>query len=159
MQELATERVLVLGVGNLLMGDEGVGIHAVRELMKRPLPPHVDVVDGGTAGLELLHFMEGYDRVLIIDAVEAGEEPGAILRFTPEDITSQAGDLAISLHQTEVLEVFSLAAYLGRDLPPIVVYGVQPQAMDWSTELSPTVEDQLHLLLDAVQAELSTDMA
>ena len=157
MQELATERVLVLGVGNLLMGDEGVGIHAVRELMKRPLPPHVNVVDGGTAGLDLLHLMEGYSRVVIIDAVEAGEEPGAILRFTPEDITSQDGELAISLHQTELLEVFSLAAYLGRDLPPIVIYGVQPQAMDWSTELSPTVEDRLDSLLDAVQEELSLD--
>ena len=155
MQEPAAERVLILGVGNLLMGDEGVGIHAVRELMKRPLPPHVDVVDGGTAGLELLHLMEGYSRVVIIDAVEAGEEPGAVLRFTPEDITSQAADLAISLHQTDLLEVFSLAAYLGRDLPPIVIYGIQPEAMDWSTELSPTVRAKLPRLLSALFGEIS----
>jgi hydrogenase maturation protease len=154
MQAPERRRVLVLGVGNLLMGDEGVGVHAVRALMERPLPPHVDVVDGGTAGPELLHFVEGYDRVLIIDAVEAGEEPGAILRFTPQDVTSQAGDLAISLHQTEVLEVLALAAYLGRDLPPIVIYGVQPEAMGWSTELSPTVQKRLDALLEAVQEEL-----
>jgi hydrogenase maturation protease len=155
MQQQKAERTLVLGVGNLLMGDEGVGIHAVRELMERPLPPHVDIVDGGTAGLELLHLIEGYSRVVIIDAVEAGEEPGAILRFTPEDLTPQEGDFAISLHQTEVLEVFSLAAYLGRDLPPIVIYGVQPQAMDWSTELTPIVQASLPRLLAALQRELS----
>jgi hydrogenase maturation protease len=154
MQAPEKRRVLVLGVGNLLMGDEGVGVHAVRALMERPLPPHVDVVDGGTAGPELLHFVEGSDRVLIIDAVEAGEEPGAILRFTPQDVTAQAGDLAISLHQTKVLEVLALAAYLGRDLPPIVIYGVQPEAMAWSTELSPTVQKRLDALLDAVQEEL-----
>jgi hydrogenase maturation protease len=155
MQEPSAERVLVLGVGNLLRGDEGVGIHAVRELTKRPLPPHVDVVDGGTAGLDLLHLMGEYDRVVIIDAVEAGEEPGAILRFAPQDITSQAGDFAISLHQTEVLEVFSLAAYLGRDLPPILIYGMQPEAMGWSTELSSTVQERLEALLDAIQEELA----
>jgi hydrogenase maturation protease len=157
MQAPERRRVLVLGVGNLLRGDEGVGVHAVRALTKRPLPPYVDVVDGGTMGLDLLHFMESYDRVLIIDAVEAGEEPGAILRFTPKDVTSQAGDFAISLHQTELLEIFALAAYLGRDLPPIVIYGVQPEAMGWSTELSATVEKRLDALLDAVQEELVDD--
>ena len=157
MQQQRADRILILGVGNLLRGDEGVGVHAVRELMKRPLPPHVDIVDGGTAGLELLHLMEGYSRVVIIDAVEAAEEPGALLRFTPEDITATAGDFALSLHQAELLEVFSLAAYLGRDLPPIVIYGVQPQTMDWSTELSPAVTDRLDALLDAVQEELSID--
>ncbi len=155
MQVAFAERVLVLGVGNLLRGDEGVGVHAVRELTKQSLPPYVDVVDGGTAGLDLLHLMEGYDRVLIIDAVEAGEEPGAMLRFTPQDVTSRTGDFAISLHQTEVLEVFSLAAYLGRELPPTIIYGIQPEAMDWSTELSSTVQERLGALLDAIQEELS----
>ena len=86
MSATAKERILVLGVGNLLMGDEGVGIHAIRELMERTHPPHVDIIDGGTAGLDLLHVMEGYQKVLIIDAVDVGEEPGAILRFSPQDV-------------------------------------------------------------------------
>ena len=155
MEKGPRERILVLGVGNLLMGDDGVGIHAVGELLKRALPPGVDVVDGGTAGLDLLRVMEGYAKVLIIDAVDAGQEPGAILRFTPEDITTQVVDFAVSLHQTEVLKVLELATCLGQSLPPIVVYGVQLREMAWGTELSPAVQDQLTPLVEAVLEEVS----
>ena len=155
MEKGPRERILVLGVGNLLMGDDGVGIHAVRELVKRTLPPGVDVVDGGTAGLDLLRLMEGYAKVVIIDAVDAGEEPGAILRFTPEDITTQTVDFAVSLHQTELLKVLELATCVGQSLPPIVVYGVQLMEMAWSTELSPAVQDQLTPLVEAVLEEVS----
>jgi hydrogenase maturation protease len=156
MSTAAKERILVLGVGNLLMGDEGVGIHAARELMERTLPQHVDVIDGGTAGLDLLHLMEGYQRVLIIDAVDVGEEPGAILRFGPQDVTSEDGDFPMSLHQTEVLRVLEFATYVGQTLPPVVIYGVQPETMEWSLELSPRVQAGLASLVAAVEEEIST---
>jgi hydrogenase maturation protease len=151
------QRVLVLGLGNLLMGDEGVGVHAVRELSKRRLPDHVDVVDGGTGGLEILDLVEGYDRVVIIDAVDAGMEPGSILRFRPEDVTREVSDFPLSLHQEKILGVLDLAHYLGRDLVPMVIYGVQPQAMCWSTELSPVVSARIDSLLGAVEEELSLE--
>jgi hydrogenase maturation protease len=154
MEEKPEGRVLVLGVGNLLLGDEGVGIHAVRELEKRDIPPSVDVVDGGTAGLNLLDLMRGYEQVIIVDAVDAGEEPGTILRFTPRQVASEAQELPLSLHQTEVLKVVELAAYLGQPLPPIVIYGIQPQAMDWSTELSPALQAKLSRLVDAILEEV-----
>lgn len=156
MSTTTKERILVLGVGNLLMGDEGVGIHAARELMERTLPPRVDVIDGGTAGLDLLHLIEGYERVLIIDAVDVGEEPGAILRFSPQDVTSQDGDFPMSLHQTEVLRVLEFADYVGQELPPVVIFGVQPESMEWSLELSPRLQARLDLLVDAVHDEVST---
>jgi len=156
MSKTAKERILVLGVGNLLMGDEGVGIHAARELMERTLPPHVEVIDGGTAGLDLLHIMEGYQKVLIIDAVDVEEEPGAILRFSPQDVTSQDSDFPMSLHQTEVLKVLEFAAYVGQELPPVVIFGVQPETMEWSLDLSPRLQAQLVSLLAAVEEEIST---
>ena len=159
MKRLPEQRVLILGVGNLLMGDEGIGVHAVRELWKRTLPAHVDVVDGSTAGLEILQLMEGYVRVVIIDAVDAGLEPGTILRFRPKDVTPQDVDLPLSLHQEKVLRVLELADYLGRDLAPVVIYGMQPEAMGWSTELSPAVQARLDSLLDAVEEELSSEEA
>jgi hydrogenase maturation protease len=159
MKKPPEQRVLILGVGNLLMGDEGIGVHAVRELWKRTLPANVDVVDGGTAGLEVLGLTEGYDRVVIIDAVDAGLEPGTILRFRPEDVTPDDVDLRLSLHQEKILRVLELAEYLGRDLAPIVIYGVQPEAMGWSTELSPAVQARLDSLLDAVEEELSIEEA
>jgi len=155
MEGRSRRLILVLGVGNLLLGDEGVGIHAVRELEKRALPPQVDVVDGGTAGLNLLDLMKGYERVIIVDAVDAGEEPGTILRFTPQDVASDAQALPLSLHQTEILKVLELATYLGRPLPPIIIYGIQPQAMDWSTGLSPALQARLSKLVDAILREIA----
>jgi hydrogenase maturation protease len=157
MNEPTGRRVLILGVGNLLMGDEGIGVHAVRELSKRALPSHVDVVDGGTAGLEILGLMEGYGRVVIIDAVDAGLEPGSILRFGPQDVTLEDVDLPLSLHQERVLRVLELADYLGRNPASVIIYGVQPEDMGWSTELSPAVQARLDSLLDAVEKELSIE--
>jgi hydrogenase maturation protease len=154
MEERSEGRTLILGVGNILLGDEGVGIHAIRELDKRPLPPHVDVIDGGTAGLDLLDLMRGHERVIIIDAVEAGAEPGTIFRFTPDEVTSEARALPLSLHQTEVLKVLELATYLGQPLPPVVIYGIQPESMDWSTELSSALRASLAKLVDAVLKEI-----
>lgn len=139
------------------MGDEGVGIHAVQELAKRPLPTDVDVIDGGTPGVDLLSLLRGYDRVLILDAVDAGQEPGAILRFTSEEVASDKGDLPLSLHQADVSQVLHLARYVGRQLPPIVIFGVQPDDLGWSTELSQVVQARLERLLDAVVAELSSN--
>jgi hydrogenase maturation protease len=155
MGEKREGRTLIIGIGNVLLGDEGVGIHAIRKLRERALPPHVDVVDGGTAGVDLLGLMEGYEKVVIIDAVDAGVRPGTVFRFAPEDVSSEAGGVALSLHQTEVLEVLRLGEYLGRDLPPVVIYGVQPEAMDWSTSLTETLAQQMEYLLDAVQEEIS----
>jgi hydrogenase maturation protease len=149
------ERILVVGVGNLLMGDDGVGIHAVRELANRKMPVGVDVIDGGTAGMDLLRLVEGYSKVLIIDAVDAGQEPGALLRFTPEDISTHAADFAVSLHQTEILKVMELATWMGQSLPPTVIYGVQPKEIDWSTGLSPAVQARLSSLVEAVLEEVS----
>jgi len=154
MEERSEGRTLILGVGNILLGDEGVGIHAVRELEETALPPHVDLIDGGTAGLDLLDLMRGYERVIIIDAVEAGAEPGTIFRFTPEEVASQPQALPLSLHQAEILEVLQLAAFVGRPLPPIVIYGIQPEVMDWSTELSSALRASMAKLVDAVLKEI-----
>jgi len=154
MEERSEGRTLILGVGNILLGDEGVGIHAIRELEETALPPHVDLIDGGTAGLDLLDLMRGYERVIIIDAVEAGAEPGTIFRFTPEEVASQPQALPLSLHQAEILEVLQLAAFVGRPLPPIVIYGIQPEVMDWSTELSSALRASMAKLVDAVLKEI-----
>ncbi len=154
MEETSEERILVIGLGNLLLGDEGVGVHVVRELAKIPLPSQVDVVDGGTAGLNLLDLMRGYELVVIVDAVDAGEEPGTILRLTPRELTCEGDVLPLSLHQTNVSKVFELARYLGQRLPPIVIYGIQPQAMHWSTELSATLRASLPKVVDSVLNEI-----
>jgi hydrogenase maturation protease len=149
------DRILVVGLGNLLLADEGVGIHAIRELEKRDLPAHVDVIDGGTAGLDLLDLLIDYRLVIIVDAVNAGQQPGTIFRFGPEDITAHADHVPLSLHQTQLANVLQLATYLGQPLPPIVIYGVQPETMDWGTELSSALEAKMARLIDAILEEIS----
>ncbi len=155
MHRAPTGRILVLGVGNLLLGDEGVGIHALRALARRELPPHVELLDAGTPGFDLLHLIQGYDKVLIIDAVDAGQEPGAVLRFDLDDVSFASSGPALSLHQTEVLEVLQLTECIGRAHPPIVIYGIQPESLEWGTELSGIVQGRLPSLLDAILEEVS----
>lgn len=155
MEQESEGRILVVGLGNLLLGDEGAGVHTVRELEKRPLPSYVDAVDGGTAGLDLLDLIRGYEKVVIIDAVDADEEAGTIFRFTPQEVASASEGLPLSLHQTEVLQVLQLATYIGRALPPVVIYGIQPQSTSWSTELSPAVQARVSDLVASLLEEIA----
>ncbi|HEM62601.1 MAG TPA: hypothetical protein ENO24_09945, partial [Chloroflexi bacterium] len=78
-----------------------------------------------------------------------------VLRFTSEQVASAPGQFPMSLHQADVLEVLRLASFVGRPLPPVVIYGVQPAELGWSTELSTTVQGQLKTLLDALEEELA----
>ncbi|MGQ9513123.1 HyaD/HybD family hydrogenase maturation endopeptidase [Thermodesulfitimonas sp.] len=143
------QRLLVLGVGNVLLQDEGVGIHAVNELKQYGYPPEVEIVDGGTAGFGLLYFIEEASRLIVIDAVNGGAAPGTLFRFTPEDLEECTPISGNSLHEVGLMEVLYLAKAMGV-LPPTVIYGVQPAEIDWGTALSPQVAAQLPRLLDEV---------
>ena len=148
------KKQLVLGVGNLLLTDEGIGIHAVQRLYEaQTLPESVEIVDGGTAGLALLYYLEGVDQLVIIDAVETGGKPGTIVRLAGDRIPVYMS-LKVSPHEI-TLPDFLAAAKL-RDLYPkeVVVWGMQPDCLDVGVELSPAVEMQLDILLQHVKQEL-----
>ena len=87
----AAGRIVIIGVGNLLLKDEGLGIHVVRELREKALPPGVEVIDGGVAGIGLLDLFQGARKLVLIDAADMNLAPGTVVRFTPEDIRSRAG--------------------------------------------------------------------
>ncbi len=146
---------LVLGVGNLLLTDEGIGIHAIQRLLEtRALPESVDLVDGGTAGLNLMTYLEGVDRLVIIDAVETGGPPGTIIRLAGEKIPAYMA-LKVSPHEI-TLPDFLAAAKL-RDLYPreVVVWGMQPGSLDVGIDLSPELEAKLDRLLEGVVSEFA----
>jgi hydrogenase maturation protease len=84
-------RALVLGVGNILMQDEGIGVHALEWLQAHYAAPEVDMIDGGTMGLDLLHYLEGIDHLLILDAIEAGKAPGESITLTGDAVPSFTG--------------------------------------------------------------------
>lgn len=146
-------RVRIIGVGNPLMGDDGIGIAAAERLAALSLPDGVEVVDGGTGGLTLLSLMEAAATVILVDAVAMGREPGTIVRVTPEEVVMPKGEGALSLHETGLAQVLALGRELGT-LPAVIVYGVQPHSVERRIGLSPPVARALGPLLEQVLAEL-----
>jgi hydrogenase maturation protease len=130
--------VLVLGVGNILLSDEGAGIRVVEELQKLPLPGCVEVVDGATRAMELVDIMRGRQKVIIVDAVAGSAEPGAVFRFGPEQLAALK-QMSISVHDIGVHEaIFFLR--LTDELPEdITFYGIQPGSLALHEGLTPGV--------------------
>jgi len=148
---------LVIGLGNPLRGDDGVGCRVVEELARRELPPGVQVLDGGAGGLGLLSLMEGWERVVIVDAAEMGRRPGEFARFTPADVRLASASDRFSLHHAGLSEALALADALGRALPEMVIFGVQPASVGWGEGLSPAVEAALPALIAAVLEETTNE--
>ena len=145
---------LVLGIGNVLLQDEGVGIHALAELRRRFIfDDDVEFLDGGTAGVELLRYLDGQDRILIIDAVAAGHPPGTVFRVEGEDVPRMF-HVRISPHQIGLSDVLA-TAMISDSLPgEMVMFGVEPAMMTMGLALTPTVEASLEKLVDNVVEEL-----
>lgn len=149
---------LVLGLGNLFRGDDGVGPRIIEELIHRGVPEGVAVQDVGNAGLDLLNILEGWKRAVIVDTAEMGQEPGRFVRFTPDEVQLTQASTRVSLHDAGLSEVLALADALNRTLPELVIFGVQPAEFGWREGLSPAVEAAIPALTDAVIAELSNSM-
>jgi len=152
--------ILILGLGNPLQGDDGVGCHVAQEferqsLSGRALPDDVEVMDGGTPGVGLLNLFEGRSRVIIVDAAEMGRLPGEVARFRPEDVTLTGSTLRFSLHRSGVADALALAGKLKLALPEIVVFGVQPERVDWGEGLSSHVQAAVSQVIEAVLNEVT----
>lgn len=143
-------QTLILGIGNELLGDEGVGVHAARLLRKESLPKQTKILEVGTAILDALPDLEQADRVIILDAMKDDQPPGTVYKI-PLDHCRGASCIA-SMHGFDIFRVMALAGCSSP--PPVLVFGVEPQEINWSLELSTTVTDSMPYLLDAVQAEL-----
>lgn len=137
-------RILIAGLGNSLLQDDGVGVHAVRELQKGSLPG-VLAVEVGTAVLDALHLFEWADKVLAIDAMEAGGPPGTIYSFGVGDI-EECG-LQASLHELSLLAALRFLPEGVR--PEIAVLGMEPETIDYGLELSPALQASLPRLVQA----------
>lgn len=148
-------RTLVLGVGNLLQSDDGVGVHAVRRLEELALcPASVQIVDGGTMGIELLQCLEGVSHLVVVDAVEMGMPAGSMIRLTGDQVPAYLS-LKVSPHQIGLPDLFCVAKL--RDLYPqdVVIWGIQPSIVATGVDLSPAVAGQLDCLVHKVLDEVS----
>ncbi len=146
--------VLILGIGNILLRDEGIGVRVVESLGRRELPPGVEVLDGGTAGADLVDLVADRRKVIIVDAVDAGMPPGTILRMAPSDLAPDPGEL-LSLHQVGIVESLHMAAQLHCSPQEVVIIAVQPRTIRPGLELSDDLQAALPKVVQVVLAELA----
>ena len=150
-------RVLVLGIGNILLRDEGVGVHVVNRFRDiYTVPDGVDIIDGGTMGLDLMPYFEGRTHVIVIDAVRGnGEQPGTILRFSATEVMGVLGE-RISPHQIGLSDLLACTA-VGSQLPEhIVLLGIVPESLETGLEMTPTVQGKLDDMVGLLRNELET---
>lgn len=147
--------VLLLGVGNLLLGDDGVGVHVVQHLADRPqdLPAGTDLLDGGTFGLDLSPRLRGVDRLVIVDAVAHGQPPGTVGTWLGDDV-ARIFARPLSVHQVGVEALLGAALLLGISPPEIVLVGVEPADVSPGVGLSDAVRRTFPGLVSACVAAL-----
>jgi len=144
--------ILVLGIGNVLLRDEGVGVHVVRAMEKEPLPDGVELLDGGTAGADLLDVVSDRIKLVVVDALDADVPPGTILRMTPEDLaTPSAG---VSLHEFGIAETLAMAGHLKCEPRDVTIIAVKPWdircGLELSDEMRRCLPDIVEMVLDAI---------
>lgn len=147
-----SEKVVVLGVGNLLRQDEGVGVHAVRALWGSPWSERAEFVDGGTEVFEALSQWREIDKLVVIDALRSGREPGSIARVALRDVADRPSP-ALAVNEN-LLQGLSLLRRLGVRVGQIVVYGIEPAATGWGTDLSDAVSACLPQLAARLESEI-----
>lgn len=147
--------ILVLGVGNVLMQDEGIGVYLVRELHHRyKFTPAIEIVDGGTTGLGLLDHFENRTKVLIVDAVNVGRPPGSIVQLANGEVKSQFEE-KMSLHHLGLSDVLGVIELLGMKPPEIQLIGIQPHSMDVNFGLTSKLQVRIDEYLDQILAQLN----
>lgn len=145
---------VVIGLGNPLMADDGVGLAALERLRAVGLPAGIELVDGGTWGMNLLPVIESADRLLLLDAIAAGGEPGTLHVLERARIPRYLAT-KISPHQVDLRDVLALAELRGTLPAETVAIGLQPARVEMSTELSDVVRARVDDLVAAVTRRLA----
>ncbi|WP_029356675.1 HyaD/HybD family hydrogenase maturation endopeptidase [Bosea sp. 117] len=139
------ERILILGIGNILWADEGFGVRVVEALHQRyELPEHVRALDGGTQGLYLLPYLEEATGVVIVDAIDYGLPPATMKVLRDDEVPAVLGARKVSLHQTGFQEILALLQLRGRMPPRLRLVGIQPELLDdYGGGLTPAIAAQI----------------
>jgi len=146
--------ILVLGLGNILLSDEGIGVWVAESLRRRfEFPPEVTVLEGGTLGLDLLPRLDGVERLLLIDAVKLGRAPGDVVRLEGDEVPAVL-DVKVSSHQLGVQDLLATARLMGSEPPHVVLWGMEPERLEPGTGFSASVRGALPRLEARVLDEL-----
>jgi hydrogenase maturation protease len=145
---------MVLGVGSILMMDEGIGIRAIEELQNRYIfPDNVELLDGGTSGIELLSYISGKDYLIIIDAIKGNMPPGTVLKVDGEDVHAKFRT-RISPHQIGISDLLASACLTGELPKQLIMFGIEPKTISMGIGFSDEVKSGFERLLSVVIEEL-----
>ena len=147
--------VVVIGLGNILLSDEGIGVHLVRQLSNQKANfPGVDFIEAGAAGMNLLHLIANRKKAVIIDCAKMGEKPGTLRRFTADEVNSVKRLNHFSLHEIDILQVLNLSKQLGECPAEVVFFGIEPESLSPCQNLSQILSAKIDLYVAAICEEL-----
>jgi hydrogenase maturation protease len=146
---------IIIGLGNPLMRDEGIGVLLVQKLSEKfPGRQDLEFYDGGVGGMSLLYKIENRHKVVLIDCAKMGEPAGTIHRFTPDQVRSIKQLGHFSLHEVDILKVLELAAQFGGAPQEVILFGIEPQSLELGPDLSKPLADQIENYLVMISKEL-----
>jgi hydrogenase maturation protease len=151
MEETRGNKTLIVGMGNLLYRDEGIGVHVIQVMEKMELPGHIELLDIGTSTMDLISYLKEVKKLIVIDAMKAGGAPGTIYKCKPEDLLPEE-EGPISLHEIGLLETLNMAKKMCMEINTVVI-GVEPKVFDWGMELSEEVKSKIPTIIEAVLKE------
>jgi hydrogenase maturation protease len=155
--QLMEKPIVVLGLGNPLMADEGIGVYLVERLMEAAAQyPAVDFIDAGTGGLSILYHIEGRRKAIVIDCAFMDEPPGAIRRFMPEEVRSTKVLAHQSLHEADLMRIIAMARQLGQAPDEIVIFGIQPERIEPGQGLSQALTERIGEYISMILHELES---
>ncbi len=149
-------RLLVLGIGNILMTDDGLGVHAANILMQEDFPENVTVMESGTFTNDIFYLFEDYSHILVLDIVHANKKAGTIYKLTENELTQNPSQ-RMSIHDVDLIDSINMAEMLYKKRPELLILGMEPEDyLSWSMELSKTVQENFPLFLEKAREEIHT---
>lgn len=149
---LIIKDTVIIGIGNILLQDDGVGVHVIKQLENEKLPSTIELVDGGTSTLDMLGFFLDYKKVIVVDCLRAGLEPGTIYKIKPEDIKSYKKE-NLSIHDVQILDVVRMANMMNK-YPQVIIFGIEPEKIAVGLEMTQTMVTKIPEIIYNIKKEI-----
>jgi hydrogenase maturation protease len=150
---LGKKETVIIGIGNILLQDDGVGVHVIKQLENEMLPSTIKLVDGGTSTLDMLGFFLDYKKVIVVDCLRAGLKPGTIYKIKPEDIKNYEKE-NLSIHDVQILDVVNMAKMMDK-IPLVVIFGIEPEKISLELEMTETMISKIPEIISHIKKELN----